>query len=124
VIVVEHVERVAAHLARHPPARLGFVQTGGDVDVLVVVEDPGFGLLGGGRPFVGLLLHEVAERRDGRIDLFAERAVQREVAGETHGPDRRLARHHDGGLLRRAGRGGPGLDRRQRGLNGELRPHR
>ena len=97
VVVVVHVERVAPHLALHAAAGLGFVEARGDVDVLVVEEDPGFGLLGRGRPFVGLLLEEVGQRRHGGVHGFGERAVDHEVARDSRGPDGRVPRvvaHH------------------------------
>jgi hypothetical protein len=129
VVVVEHVERVAPHLAGDAAIGLGLVHARADVDVLVVEEDPGLGLLRGGCPFARLLLHEVRERCHRGVDLFGQRPVEREIAEQTHrahgGLARGLARHHDLRLSWRRGRRRGGISgRHRRGVGSDLRADR
>src|SRR6185436_11790614 len=69
------------------------------VDVLVVEEDPRFGLLGGRLALVGLLLHEPADCLGGGVDRFVELPVDMDWIGHT------VAAHR--GRIRLSGGAGP-----------------
>ena len=90
-VVVQHVERVAAHLGGHPLARRCAVPAAaGHVEVLVVEQHPGVGALGGWRPLVRELLDEAGDRGDQRVDRLVELSVHAEPRGQPDGADGRL----------------------------------
>ncbi len=145
-VVVQHVERVAAHLGRRPLARRRAVPAAArDVEVLVVEHHPRLGALGGGRALVGQLLDEVGHRRHGLVDRLveppvdAQRGQQRDgahgglaaVAGDHRGRRRRGRAVDDDarldrGELGRLARGGLGRGRGReaegRGQEGRRNP--
>ena len=94
-------------------------QPRGDVEVVVVEEDPRLGLLGGRLALLRFLLDEVRDRRDRRVDALVEPPVDAERRVEAHRPHRHVVwgrSRHDG----RAGRA-LGAHRRHRCV-GRLRP--
>jgi pimeloyl-ACP methyl ester carboxylesterase len=60
----------------------------GEIQVGVVEEYPGLGILGGRRTFVGHLLFELFDREDRPVDLVVQPAVDREWPVEAHCPER------------------------------------
>ncbi|MYF76019.1 MAG: hypothetical protein F4174_01360 [Acidobacteria bacterium] len=78
---------VAPEFVGHDPVRLGIPATSGDVDGLVVEEDPDLGLLGGRRPFEGFGLDEIADSWNPVVDRLVEASVEVERLFESNGAD-------------------------------------
>ena len=91
-VVVQQVERVAAHLGGHPLARWRAVPAAArDVEVLVVEHHPGVRALGGRCAIVRELLNEAGDRCDLRVDRLVEPPVHADSGGQPDGADGRLA---------------------------------
>ncbi len=91
VIVVVHVRRVAPHVARHAPGRVGLPHARADVDVPVVEEHPHLRLVGGGLAFVGLLLDEVAGALHVPVERLVQLPVHLERRRQPHRPEDGMA---------------------------------
>ena len=72
VLVLEEIEVVPAHFVRDHALRMGIEAARGDVDVLVVEENPGLRPLGGKHAFTRLLLDEVGGRLKARVDCLVQ----------------------------------------------------
>ena len=88
VLVAEDVAVVAAQLVGHLALGMAVPAARRDVEVDVVEEDPGLGLLGGRLALARLLLDEVGERRDAGVDGVVETAVEVERGVQADGAHR------------------------------------
>ena len=90
-VVVQHVERVAAQLGRHPFFRRRRIPAAArDVQVLLVEHHPGVRPLGGAGALVRKLLNEVRNRRDRLVDRLVQLPVDLQRRGEPDGAHGRL----------------------------------
>ena len=78
VAAVEDVRAVVSELVGDNAFGLAVEAPCGEIEVGVVVEDPGLGLLGRRRAFLGDLLHEVLDGHDRAVDGFVELAIDLE----------------------------------------------
>ena len=127
VVVPHDPDVVPPHLVRDDPVGARFPAAGDHVDVVVVEEQPHLGPLRRRRSLDRVVLDEVGHRRNLRIDLFIEIAVDVDPlpdACRAHGDAAGVAHDHGGRYGRRRSedlrRGGG--DRLRRGLrSGSLR---
>ena len=88
-VVLAQLVGVAPHLVGDAALRLALVAAGRHVDLIVVEEDPGVGLLGGRRELERLLLDEAADRRGLGVDGVVEPPVEPRGDPGPHRRDRR-----------------------------------
>jgi hypothetical protein len=88
VLVAEDVAVVAPQLVGDLALRVAVPAARRNVQAASVEENPGVGFFGGRRSLARLLLDEIGDRLDERIDLLVQVAVNLQRRVEPHGADR------------------------------------